>query len=71
MSKTTKKKASKGTIKKASVVGRSVLYANIADTNRNWVLTQAKKYGVSNSMYTDAMIQFAKKNKFTFTQTGR
>lgn len=71
--KTTNKKASGVTrkSKKASTVGRTVLYANIADSNRNWVSTQAKKAGVSKSMFTDAVIQFAKKNKFAFTKTGR
>lgn len=35
------------------------------ETNMKWVETQAKKYGVSASTFTDALIGFAKKNKFT------
>ncbi len=62
--RTTTKKTSKK-------VARQVLYANIAQTNRNWVTRMAKRAGVSNSIFTDAMIQFAKKNGFDLPRTGR
>ena len=72
MSKAKVKKKTVAKNKKASkAAARQVLYANIAKPNRTWVTAQAKKAGVSQSMFTDAMIQFAKKNKFTFTYTGR